>query len=229
MPYQDDRGWIHFTPAEQLYALIDLLGRAYNNRHKDEPVKGLATVQEVETAVKKLADALGGLGLGWALAGGLALGARARPRATFDVDLVVLTTDFEAVKRAVAKSWFDLSEERGEGTLGSWEGVRCQTLVGPFPSKVDVDIIFSDNEFFRSMLSRTSTEEILPDLQVPVISAEDLVLLKLKAARPPDLADAWRVFKDKRQAVDWPYLREWADKIGVHDRLREFESEFGAP
>ncbi|MBI2061205.1 MAG: hypothetical protein HYT87_15815 [Nitrospirae bacterium] len=229
MPYQDERGWIHFTPPEQTASLIDLLGRAYNNRHRDTDVKGLATLEEVKTALIRVSEALNEMGLPWGIAGGFAVGVRAKPRATFDVDVVVLAANFQDIKMAVARKWFDLSEERGEGQLGNWEGVTCQTLVGPYPSKVDVDIIFSGIDYFRSVLGRTTNEELLPGLQAPIISAEDLILLKLKSARPPDIGDAWRVFDQRRLTLDWAYLRSWADTLGVRGRLREFESEFGAP
>lgn len=226
MPLRDARDRAGSTPAEQTFALIYLLGRAYNIQNRDKDVKGLATVEEIETALRRVAEGLNAAGLKWAVAGGFAVGIRAKPRATFDVDLIVLAKDFDPIKMAVARQWFDLSEERGEATLGRWEGVKCETLVGPFPSKVDVDILFSGLEFFESVLLRATVEELLPDLKAPVITAEDLILFKLKAERRQDIGDADRVFVQQGPKIDWAYLRLWAERIGASARLKEFEAEF---
>jgi hypothetical protein len=51
-----------------------------------------------------------------------------------------------------------------------------------------------------------------------LVSPEDLVLLKLLAARPRDLVDVSDVLFMQGQ-LDLKYMRTWADKLGISAEL----------
>lgn len=51
-----------------------------------------------------------------------------------------------------------------------------------------------------------------------VVSPEDLILLKLIASRPRDIADVFDVLLAQGQ-LDEEYLRNWANQLGVTSRL----------
>lgn len=53
-----------------------------------------------------------------------------------------------------------------------------------------------------------------------LVSPEDLILLKLIASRPRDLADIGDVLFTQRQ-LDEGYMRHWASELGVLPRLEE--------
>jgi hypothetical protein len=60
----------------------------------------------------------------------------------------------------------------------------------------------------------------LDGLTAWLVSPEDLILLKLLAARPRDLADIGDVLFTQGQ-LDKTYLRHWADELGVRAALEE--------
>jgi hypothetical protein len=53
-----------------------------------------------------------------------------------------------------------------------------------------------------------------------LVSAEDLILFKLVAARPRDLLDVQDVLFTQGE-LDEPYLRRWAGPLGVEAKLDE--------
>jgi predicted nucleotidyltransferase len=53
---------------------------------------------------------------------------------------------------------------------------------------IDIDVILAQNEFQRELLSRRQREEV-DGFSTWVVSAEDLMLLKLLASRPRDFLD----------------------------------------
>ena len=53
------------------------------------------------------------------------------------------------------------------------------------------------------------------------MAPEDLILLKLIASRRKDLADIEEIVTIC-QSLDMPYLRQWASKLGITDRLVQF-------
>ena len=53
----------------------------------------------------------------------------------------------------------------------------------------------------------------------PVVSAEDLILLKLKAGRPTDFDDVISVIKNPRLQLDLNYLWNWADRLALQGEL----------
>lgn len=67
-------------------------------------------------------------------------------------------------------------------------------------------------------MSRTQNT-LLPSVSFPVVSAEDLILLKLKAGRPTDFDDAISVVKNPRLTLDLDYLCNWVDRLGLQGEL----------
>ena len=57
---------------------------------------------------------------------------------------------------------------------------------------------------------------------VPVLAPEDLILLKLVAFRPKDTFDLETVIDATRELLDVDYLRGWADRLRLRDRLEAF-------
>ena len=53
-----------------------------------------------------------------------------------------------------------------------------------------------------------------------LVSPEDLILLKLLASRPRDLADIGDVLFTQGE-LDTTYLRHWADELGVRASLEQ--------
>ena len=128
-----------------------------------------------EAQLTALLDAARGLqqvGIAFALIGGLAVGIRTRvPRATIDIDLAALTS---------------ASRERVTGALVS-AGFVCR---GTFPHSINflhrngepLQVAF-DAEFDQ-MIERAEPIEFR-GIRIPVVSTEDLISMKERAARDP--------------------------------------------
>jgi hypothetical protein len=81
-----------------------------------------------------------------------------------------------------------------------------------------VDFIFSSTEYERQAIARAEPVE-LAGVSVPFASAEDLIILKLFAARARDLEDVRGVVLRKGALLDWGYMERWADEfVGVPGR-----------
>ena len=67
----------------------------------------------------------------------------------------------------------------------------------------------------------------LPDLdvQVAVLTCEDLILHKLLAGRIIDRADAAALLRANRESLDLGYLRRWATQTGTPPELTEVWGE----
>jgi len=105
----------------------------------------------------------------FAIAGGLAYSALVTPRATVDIDVLVL-----------------------------------------IPARPPTDLF----EGLRSALARKGTVDF-SGMVLPIVTIEDLVLLKALAGRPQDRADIDGVLAGQESALDRAYLESWARRLDV--------------
>src|SRR5262249_44951584 len=92
---------------------------------------------------------------------------------------------------------------------------------------IDIDIFLAESSYQESLLRRRRWAK-LNGLEVWLVSQKDLVLLKLLASRPRDIADIGDVIFMQGE-LDREYMRQWAAKLGISDpldaALREHYSE----
>ncbi len=94
--------------------------------------------------------------------------------------------------------------------------------------KVDIYTLPAD-EFSRQQLERRRPEQLMPDSPeaIYIATPEDTILAKLRwhrrggAASERQLADVAGVIKVQGVRLDFEYLREWADRLGVRDLLEK--------
>ena len=77
-----------------------------------------------------------------------------------------------------------------------------------------LDLLLADSEFLRQVLARKQTVSF-HGLALPIITLEDLILLKAIAGRLQDKADLERIRERTDLPVDWNYVRMWQTKLGV--------------
>lgn len=84
---------------------------------------------------------------------------------------------------------------------------------------VDVHVFIAENDLQKSLLARSTTmpTEVGP---VSIVTAEDLILLKLIANRPRDLVDVADLLFIQGP-LDEAYLRQWGKRLGVLATLEE--------
>lgn len=151
------------------------------------------------SVLSRAARDLGDLGYRWALIGGLAVAARAEPRTTRDVDVVVAVDDDPQAERVVAAllrrgyRLFAQLEHTDAARLG---GIRLLSPTEPSNGLV-VDLLFASSGIEGEVVAEAETLEVMPGLNVPVARTGHLIALKVLAfqpehpdRRPHDLHDA---------------------------------------
>ena len=160
------------------------------------------------------------LGLRYAVMGGIAVRAHGIPRPTQDVDFTVsiersfLPKLYDAARRL----GYDVPQAFAAGWVDQVAGMPLVRVGRYIEGKsIDVDLFLAESRFQQELLARAKPEQI-DDLMVSIVTPEDLVLLKLLAHRPRDLADIGDIFF-VQGTLDEPYLKHWAAELGVSERL----------
>ncbi len=140
-----------------------------------------------------LAAQMEAAGVPYALCGGLAVAAHGAPRATKDIDLLVLPKDLERAKAAALASGFKFAALPRRFR----DGMQLQRV-----TKIDggshlvLDLIVADEPLREVFDSRLRVP--LAGTTLWVVSRDALVRMKAAAARPIDLHDIERLEGDDR-------------------------------
>ena len=154
----------------------------------------------------------------YCLVGALAVNASGRIRTTQDIDLLVMsrgTEHTDLIGSLVSQSFEPDTEwlERNRMAKDRVLRLRHPTYPG-----ISLDLLFSADAQEESALSRRQNLRLF-DISLWVCSAEDLILMKLKASRPHDFEDALGIIKNPHLRLDLTYLWNWADRLGLHGEL----------
>lgn len=146
----------------------------------------------LDKAARSFVGELSDLGLAYALVGGLAVSARADPRFTQDIDLVV-AVDSDAIAEETVHHLLG----RGYRTLAVIEQEaknRVATVRFALPGEAwEGDLLFASSGIEPEIVAAAESFEIVPGLRLPVASIGHLIALKLLArdddSRPQDVSD----------------------------------------
>jgi hypothetical protein len=83
---------------------------------------------------------------------------------------------------------------------------RSRVLLLQSPSGVSIDIALGALPFEEGLVERSSSFEFEAEAVLRTCSAEDLIVLKLFAFRPRDIADAETITIRQRGKLDWQYI-----------------------
>jgi len=131
---------------------------------------------EIQDTLSLAAEALRNEHIDFALIGGFALAAHGVVRATQDIDLLVDGGKKEATKQSLIRAGFKLAFENAE--------------VMHFSGPGQLDTLLANRTATLDMLKRAKR---INDFPVPVVSAEDLIGLKIQAYKN----EPRREFQDK--------------------------------
>jgi hypothetical protein len=179
-------------------------------------------MNDVGQSLRKLIGVFDRLSLPYAVMGGIAVRAYGIPRPTFDVDFALLTprSKLGELYKEVEVEGYTVPEAYRAGWVDEIAGMPLvkfrMFLAG---HGVDVDVFIVESPFQQELIHRRRLVET-EDGNVWLVSPEDLILLKLLAYRPRDVADILDVFFTQGQ-LDERYLRHWAAQLHVIDRLNE--------
>ena len=161
-----------------------------------------------------LADAivmLGSRGLPAALIGGLAVSLRGQPRMTVDVDLVIRADVDDALQLI-----HSLAETPFEPLFAGVEDVVATAFILPLRHRktgIRVDLAIGMSGFEREAISRATQMDIGAG-SVPVVTVEDLLVMKALAGRPQDEADLRGLVDLHSESIDWDRCLTTATALG---------------
>ncbi|HEY2253637.1 MAG TPA: nucleotidyl transferase AbiEii/AbiGii toxin family protein [Planctomycetaceae bacterium] len=181
---------------------------------------------DIVQVLKRLSALFEEHGLEFAVMGGFAVRTYAIPRPTYDVDFTLAVDRPGLVKifAAVKQLGLTVPEEYERGWTDKVGGMPVVKFRHYLQDRgIDIDVFLAENEFQRGLLARRRKEAV-NGFSTWVVSAEDLILLKLLANRPRDLLDVQDVLFTQGQ-LDEQYLRKWADELNVSDRLERALAE----
>ena len=152
----------------------------------------------------RLERAFATLGVRWFLFGAQAAILYGVARLSADVDVTV-----DLGRRSSAELVGVLAEAGFELRVADIAGLVEATRVLPFvhrESRIPVDVVLAgpglEEQFFAGV-----EERLIGDARVPVVSAEDLVAMKVLAGRPRDLDDVVTILHVRGPHLDWHRIR----------------------
>ena len=177
--------------------------------------------QRFHDTLVRFADLLETRGLAYMIVGAVAVGAWGRPRATVDIDVTVLTdaAGLESIARAAERLGLAVDRQWLE-----WnpllQGLHLRLTGGG----VIVDVMRPRDSHDEAALRRRRAVAIERH-PLWFAAPDDLILMKLKAGRPRDFEDTVSLLAAAREALDEPYMRDWARRLGIADELAYVLSE----
>ena len=182
----------------------------------------MADIEEIEEILFDLVSLLDREGIPYAVMGGLAIRVYSLPRATQDVDITIaINRDrLDGLRDSLHDLGCSIPPAYDSGWLDLVAGMPLFKVKRHIDShSVDVDIFVAESRFQESLIQRRHFFEV-SGRQVALVSPEDLLLLKLTAARPRDLVDVQDLLF-ALGTLDESYLREWAAELGVAEKLEQ--------
>jgi len=163
-----------------------------------------------------------------AVMGGIGLAAWKYVRATRDIDLLVNIHghDLATILRQLQAAEIRPKSDRPTTSLGKLDVI--QLLYQPPDAFVDVqiDVFTSESEYHGKALERRVQMRLSDlDVQIAVLTCEDLILHKLLAGRIIDRADTAALLRANRESLDLRYLLHWVAHLDLATQFAEVWSE----
>lgn len=161
----------------------------------------------------ELARALEKAGIPYAIGGAIAYGFWGAARGTQDLDLNVFLAAEQAEPAIEALRLAGVRLDRREALDSARDRGDARGFFGDMP----VDIFFLSIPLHRSAAARTVAVTML-GRRMEILSAEDIVVLKMLFFRGKDLVDVERVLAVQGRRLDRDYIRRWlVDCVGEED------------
>ena len=165
------------------------------------------------SALENIAEGLKKNEIPFCLAGGFAYSIYAEPRTTVDIDVVTLTSGTPCKLRETFNALFPSVYENT--IVFSYKLITIQRFL---LMAEDEEFVFDQlcykpefDEYSSAVFSRLKT---IPfgETEIPVISREDLIILKSASKRKQDRLDVSNLLTD----ADMAYLKLWAGRLGIN-------------
>ena len=164
--------------------------------------------------LKRIVQFLNKQKIDYALAGGLAFSALVEPRATMDIDLIVM------IKEKQLNDFKDLLKHEFESIITHKEPmqfnlVKIWRVINFIEDREMIfDFILAESKFHKNAIERAFEIDFFGS-KLKVITLEDLILLKNCANRTQDLADLDKIYETYDDDIDYGYLKFWSGKLNI--------------
>lgn len=173
----------------------------------------MAGESDLAHILTELLDELNRRNVQYALAGGWAFSALVEPRATTDIDILILLDPplRETIQSLVSSVFASLIVHPAPMKFRGISIWRCTGIRGN--QEIVVDLLLADSEFLQSALVRKKEISFGGQI-VCILTLEDLILMKMIAGRLQDKADLEKIAQAELQ-VDQAYIEQWRTKLGL--------------
>jgi hypothetical protein len=148
--------------------------------------------------------------------GGIASNYFGSPRPTYDLDVVLAhkPKNVEKFIQCLKEVDIILDEAEIKKLIPISNRLILEFGIPPFR----VDLWFAEGEFNNSAINRRIKVSIF-NTEVYIISLEDLIIEKLRNARPRDIEDVTSIILRQKDRICWEYLNNWAKILHVDEIL----------
>ncbi|MDA0836560.1 MAG: nucleotidyl transferase AbiEii/AbiGii toxin family protein [Planctomycetota bacterium] len=177
-------------------------------------------------ALDEIWSALEVMGLPMAVTGGLSLSVWNHPRSTHDVDILI-AIDESRIEELLAALVSAGARFKRKPAVTKLDGVDVvQVLYEPRETylEIQVDVLIARSEFYSDVLERCISVTV-ENIELQVVSCEDLILLKLLAGRIIDQADTVALILANSDDLDLEYLVRCADEQNVEEEFKRTWNE----
>lgn len=148
--------------------------------------------------------------------GGMAISVWGNPRATYDIDGVI------KVNKNQLNELINEFSQKGfmYDKKAPIKVIQNMPFITLKKRKIYIDLFLAKSEYERQALSRRQ-EVNLKDINITLITPEDLILYKLLSGRTRDIDDIREILVMQKEKIDIRYLKKWAKKLGVITYLED--------
>ena len=164
--------------------------------------------------LKKIVKFLNKQKIDYALAGGLAFSALVEPRATMDIDIIIM------IKEEQLHGLTNLLKDEFESIIAHKEPMHFNLMtIWRVINIIDdremiFDFILAESKYHKNTIERAFEIDFF-ETKLKVITLEDLILLKNCAKRFQDIADLDKINKAFDEEIDHDYLEFWSDELNI--------------
>lgn len=163
----------------------------------------------------QLSEKLNTTGIPYCVAGGFAVSMWGPPRGTSDIDIVILIdeNDRKSITQFLNENFKLIQSHKDDMIFNGihiWRHILSdENGMSIFP----LDMILCKNEFLQKVIKR-KLEIIYRNVKVPIISIEDLIILKSISHRDIDKFDIENILNTDN-VIDWPYLKKMISQLNL--------------
>lgn len=152
----------------------------------------------------------------YVLIGAWALAVWGRPRATNDLDFLVLVNEdnVDRLRSRLTQAGLEFDE-----TWQEWNPMLRGSQLRFQSQGVTIDILLPRDPHDQQVFLRKRKKR-MDGSYYWVVCPEDFILQKLKVGRPRDFEDTTSVMDRFRDKLDREHLAHWARQLGVMEELR---------